>query len=211
MSAMTDSNTVLDAGVATPHFFAADNYFIDEKVNFFKFENTYQVFDEKGANIGSINQKLTFGQKLLRLAVNKGLLPFKLEIKDSQGMLLASISRGWTFFLSKITLSSGDGRTIGTVMQKFKIFKPNFRIFNHEGKQVAEIAGDWKAWNFVIKDESGSQIGTISKKWAGVLKEVFTTADKYHVHIDPAYANMMNKILILSSAITIDMVLKESK
>lgn len=211
MSALTDSNAVLDADVNTPQFFTGNNYFIDEKVNFFKFENTYQVFDEQGANIGSINQKLTFGQKLLRLLVNKKMLPFRLEIKDGRGVLLASISRGWTFFMSKIALSSGDGKTIGTVNQKFRLFKPNFRIFNHEGKQVAEIAGDWTAWNFVIKDESGSQIGTISKKWAGVLKEVFTTADKYYVHIDPAYGNMMNKILILSSAITIDMVLKESK
>ena len=208
---MTDSNAVLDADVKTTQFFAANHYFIDEKVNFFKFENTYQVFDEQGANIGSVNQRLTFGQKLLRLLVNKKMLPFKLEIKDSQGVLLASISRGWTFFLSKIVLRSGDGKTLGTVNQKFKFFKPTFRIFNYEGKQVAEITGDWKAWNFVIKDESGSQIGTISKKWAGMLKEVFTTADKYHVNIDPSYSNMMNKIVILSSAITIDMVLKESK
>lgn len=211
MSTMTDYNTVLDADVKTTQFFAADNYFIDEKVNFFKFENTYQVFDEKGINIGSINQRLTFGQKVLRLLVNKKMLPFKLEIKDSNGALLASISRGWTFFMSKIVLTSGDGKTIGTVSQKFRFFKPTFKIFNHEEKQIAEITGDWKAWNFVIKDESGAQIGTISKKWAGVLKEVFTTADKYHVNIDPSYANMMNKIVILSSAITIDMVLKESK
>ncbi len=208
---MRDSNTVLDADVKTTQFFDADNYFIDEKVNFFKFENTYKVFDEKGANIGSIKQKLTVGQKLLRLVVNKNMLPFKLEIKDINGVLLASISRGWTFFISKIVLSSGDGRSIGTVKQKFKLFKPTFRIFNHEEKEIAEITGDWKAWQFVIKDESGSQIGTISKKWAGVLQEVFTTADKYHVNIDPSYANMMNKILILSAAITIDMVLKESK
>jgi uncharacterized protein YxjI len=208
---MTDSSAVLDADVKTTRFFDANNYFIDEKVNFFKFENTYQVFDEKGANIGSIKQKLTLGQKLLRLALNKAMLPFKLEIKDTNGVLLASISRGWTFFMSKIVVSSGDSKTIGTVRQKFKIFKPTFRIFNHEEKQIAEIAGDWKAWKFVIKDESGSQIGTISKKWAGVLQEVFTTADKYHVNIDPSYANMMNKIVILSAAITIDMVLKESK
>jgi uncharacterized protein YxjI len=211
MKTIHDSNTVLDADVQTTSFFDADNYFIDEKVNFFKFENTYNVFDEKGGNIGSIKQKLTIGQKLLRLAVNKSMLPFKLEIKDINGVLLASISRGWTFFMSKIVLSSGDGKTIGTVKQKFHLFKPTFRIFNHEEKQVAEITGDWKAWKFAIKDESGSQIGTISKKWAGVLQEVFTSADKYHVNIDPSYANMMNKILILSTAITIDMVLKESK
>lgn len=211
MNTTTDSNAVLDADVKTTQFFDANNYFIDERVNFFKFENTYNVFDEKGANIGSIKQKLTFGQKLLRLALNKAMLPFKLEIKDTNGVLLASISRGWTLFVSKIVVSSGDARTIGTVRQKFKLFKPTFRIFDHEEKQIAEINGDWKAWKFVIKDESGSQIGTISKKWAGVLQEVFTTADKYHVNIDPSYANMMNKIVILSAAITIDMVLKESK
>lgn len=208
---MTDSNTVLDADVKTTHFFEANNYFIDEKVNFFKFENTYNVFDEKGSNIGFIKQKLTIGQKLLRLAINKAMLPFKIDIQDKNGVLLASISRGWTFFMSKILISSGDGRTIGTVTQKFRFLKPTFRIFNHEEKHVAEIKGDWKAWKFVIEDEGGAQIGTISKKWAGVLQEVFTTADKYHVSIDPSYANMMNKILILSSAITIDMVLKESK
>ena len=211
MKTMTDATTVLDSDVKTTRFFEANNYFVDEKVAFFKFENTYKVFNEKGAEIGSIRQRLTFGQKLLRLLLSKSMLPFKLEIKDINGVLLASIGRGWTFFMSKIVISSGDGRAIGIVRQKFNLFKPTFKIFNHEDKKVAEINGDWKVWKFVIKDGSGTQIGTISKKWAGVVQEVFTSADKYHVNIDPSYANMMNKIIILSAAITIDMVLKESK
>jgi uncharacterized protein YxjI len=211
---MTDalnSPTILDADVKRTRFFEGHSYFIDEKVNILKFENTYQVFNDKGQNIGSINQTLTFGQKLLRLLLNKAMLPFRLEIKDSNGMLLAAISRGWTLFMSKIVITSGDGNTIGTVQQKFKLFKPTFKIFNHEEKQIAEITGDWKAWNFVINNESGVQIGTVSKKWAGAMKEIFTSADKYLVNIDPSYSNMMNKIIILSAATTIDMVLKESK
>jgi uncharacterized protein YxjI len=207
----TFDSSVIDAKVKTTQFFDGNNYFIDEKVNFFRFENTYQVYDEKGVAIGSINQKLNIGQKLLRLLINKALMPFKLEIKDTNGVLLGSISRGWTFFMSKIVLKSGDDNVIGTVQQKFKLFKPTFKIFNHEQKLIAEITGDWKAWNFVINDDAGAQIGTISKKWAGALREVFTSADKYNVSIDPAYSNMMNKITILSAAITIDMVLKESK
>src|SRR5688500_14574682 len=151
MNTTRDSNAVLDADVKTTQFFEGNNYFIDEKVNFFKFENTYKVFDEGGANIGSIKQRLTIGQKLLRLLINKKMLPFKLEIKDVNDVLLASISRGWTFFMSKIVITSGDGITIGTVRQKFKFFKPTFRIFNYEEKQIAEINGDWKAWKFVIK------------------------------------------------------------
>jgi uncharacterized protein YxjI len=205
------TTTALDADVKRTRFFDGHSYFIDEKVNFFKFENTYQVFNEGGQNIGSINQRLTAGQKALRLLLNKAMLPFKLEIKDSSNVLVASISRGWTFWMSKILITSGDGHMIGTVQQKFKLFKPTFKIFNHQGSQVAEITGDWKAWNFVINDGNGSQVGTISKKWGGAMKEIFTTADKYLVSLDPSYSNMINKIIVLSAAITIDMVLKESK
>lgn len=204
-------STATSTGTKRTNFFEGYSYFIDEKVNFLKFENTYKVFNERGENIGSINQKLSGGDKVLRLLLNKAMLPFRLEIKDAQGMLIASISRGWTFWMSKIVIASGDEKTIGTVEQKFKLFRPTFKILNHNGMQVAEITGDWKAWNFVIKSDTGTQIGTISKKWAGAMKEIFTSADKYFVSLDPNYSNMMNKILVLSAATTIDMVLKESK
>jgi uncharacterized protein YxjI len=208
---LNSPGTALDSDVKRTRFFDGHTYFIDEKVNLFKFENTYQVFNEAGQNIGSINQKLSVGQKALRLLLNKAMLPFRLEIKDSNGMLVAAIARGWTFFMSKIEITSGDGKSIGTVQQKFKLFKPTFKILNFNQQQVAEITGDWTAWNFTIKNSSGGQIGTISKKWAGAMKEIFTSADKYVVTLDPSYANMMDKIIVLSSAITIDMVLKESK
>jgi hypothetical protein len=76
---------------------------------------------------------------------------------------------------------------------------------------VSVITGDWKAWNFKINDSKDKQIGTISKKWNGAMKEIFTTADKYNVDINQEFNDTTNKIAILSGAITIDMVLKESK
>jgi len=192
-------------------FFDSNSYFIDEKVNLFKFENCYKIFNDKGENIGSINQNLSSGQKLLRLLLNKAMLPFLLEIKNSNDELEASISRGWTFFMSRIEIKNANGNIVGTIQQKFKLFKPTFKIFNPSGELIAEITGDWSAWNFKISDTSNNQIGTISKKWAGAMKEIFTTADKYNVTVNPGYSNVENKIAILSGAITIDMVLKESK
>lgn len=193
------------------NFFEGNTFFIDEKVNIFKFENCYQVFNENGEKIGSVKQKLSGGQKFLRLLLNKSMLPFRLEIRDSNDQLLTSITRGWTFIMSKINILDSFENKIGEISQKFKILKPSFRIFNNSGVQIGEISGDWKAWNFIIKDASGIQVGTISKKWAGALKEVFTTADKYNVSIDPAYSNIASKTIILAGALTIDMVLKESK
>jgi len=193
------------------NFFDSNNYFIDEKVNFFKFENCYKVFNDKGSEIGSINQKISIGQKLLRLLLNKNMLPFQLEIKDSKGNLQTSISRGWTFFMSTIIIDDSKGINIGSIKQKFKLFKPTFKIYNKSGQLVAVITGDWKAWDFQIKDAYDRQIGTISKKWNGAMKEIFTSADKYNVDLNSSYTDISNKMTILSSAITIDMVLKESK
>ncbi len=193
------------------NFFSSDSYFVDEKVNFFKFENVYNIYGDTGTQIGAVKQKLTGGQKALRLLLNKAMLPFLLEIKDNNDVVQASIARGWTFFMSKIVIQNPEGIAIGTIKQKFKFFKPTFRIFDTSENLIAEITGDWKAWNFVIKDAGGMQIGAITKKWAGAMQEIFTSADKYNVTINPDYPDKDKKVAILATAITIDMVLKERK
>ena len=193
------------------NFFESNSYFIDEKVNILDFENCYKVYDEKGDSIGSIKQNLSKLQVLRTLVFDKRMLPFVLEIKNSDGQLEASISRGWTFWMPKITIKNAEGIAIGTIKQKFNLFQPTFKLFNTEEVLVGEIKGDLLAWNFKICDASNKEIGTISKKWAGVFKEIFTSADKYNVKMDSNYSNMGNRMLILSCAITIDMVLKERK
>lgn len=192
-------------------FFDANNFFIDEKVNFFQFENSYKIFNEQGVQIGNVKQKLTAGQKFLRLLLNKAMLPFKLEIKDNSDKVLATVSRGWTFFMSKIIITDSFGNSIGSIQQKFKFFKPKFTILNELNLPIAEINGDWKAWDFKITDANLSEIGTISKKWAGAVQEIFTSADKYNVSINGSFKDEKTRIAIISGAITIDMVLKESK
>jgi len=195
-----------------PTFFLGDEYFIDEKVNFLKFTNEYKVYNETGVQIGTINQRMSAGHKFLTLLINKAMMPFKLEITDVEGKLQATISRGWTFWMSKIMVTDPNGVEIGLIKQKFKFFKPTFIISEPtSGSEIAQITGDWKAWNFDIKNSAGQDMGKISKKWAGAMKEIFTSADKYNVSIDPNYAENNNKVAIVATAITIDMVLKESK
>ncbi len=147
----------------------------------------------------------------MRLLLKKSMLPFALEITDLNGDVLVTIKRGWTFWMSKITLTDSKGDLLGKINQKFAILKPTFKIFDEADTEIASITGDWKGWNFKIIDNNLAQIGTISKKWNGIMKEAFTTADKYVVDIVPEYAEDKRKMAIVSCAITIDMVLKESK
>ncbi len=192
-------------------FFEHNEFFIDEKVQFIKMTNEYKVFSKSGEQIGAVKQTLSGGQTVLRLLLNKAMLPFTLNINDQNGQTLVVIKRGWTWFTSKITILDNTGRLIGIIKQKIRLFKPTFKILNPGMQEVGVITGDWKAWNFEIKDSVGNSIGIITKKWAGIAKELFTTADKYIVTIKPEFTHEMNKIIILSAAITIDMVLKESK
>ncbi len=194
-----------------PEFFESNEYFIDEKVQFFKFHNVYKVYDPMGLQVGTVTQHVSGWHKVLRLFLKKAMFPFMLQITDNNEQVLVSIHRGWTFWLSKIVIKDANGNTTGFIKQKFRFLKPRFQIFDANENQVAEINGDWRAWNFSITDSNGIQIGLINKKWAGVAKEFFTSADKYHVSIEPGYTENTNKINIVATAITIDMVLKESK
>lgn len=197
--------------IKTPKFFESNEYFIDQKVNYFKFEAEYKVFGQDGNQIGIIKQRISTGHKILRLLLNKAMLPILLEIVDMDGNVLAIIKRGWTFFMSKITVQNGNHETIGVIKQKWAFLKPSFHIMDVNENKIAEIKGDWKGWNFYISENNGQPIGTISKKWAGAMKEIFTAADKYNVSIREEYKEGNDKIVIVSTAITIDMVLKESK
>lgn len=197
-----------------PKFFEGNHYFIDEKVGLFKFSNQYKVFNEEGLQLGNIVQNVSGWHKVLRVIGNfKAMMPFTLEIQDMDSTVLAVIQRGWTFWMSKIQILDGSGNIIGHIRQKFRWFKPTFRILDTQELDIATITGDWKAWNFTIREGNaeGPQIGIITKKWNGVVKEFFTSADKYIVSIEPSVAEDTRKIAIVATAITIDMVLKESK
>jgi uncharacterized protein YxjI len=198
-----------DDGKNLSHFFSHNDFFIDEKVAFLKFTNSYKVYNSDGSQIGSIQQTMPAFYKVLSLIINKSLLPMKLDIKDMDDNTLVSLKRGWTFFMSKMQILDSNGNLIAAIKQKFRLLKPSFTVFDSGDNQLAVISGDWKAWNFTISDANQKQIGTITKKWNGVLKEFFTTADKYIVSINPGLETA-DKIPILAAAITIDMVLKES-
>lgn len=193
-------------------FFTPNTYFIDEKVNFFRFANAYKIYNENGDQLGQVEQKLSLGAKILRFLINKSILPYKFDIVNVNGTVEATVQRGWTFWMTKTNILDASGNLVGKVRQKFAFLNATFIIETTEGQEIARIVGDWKAWNFVITDNTGTEIGSITKKWNGVMKEVFTSADKYIVDLIPAYNNdSTQKMIVLTTAITIDMVLKDGK
>lgn len=194
-----------------PHFFLNDQFFVDEKVRIFGIRNEYKVYNKDGEQIGFIKQIMSTSEKILHIFLGRAMMPFTFEIQDLEGNVLSVIKRDWTIWMSKISVITPDGTIIGYVQQKFTFLKPKFEILSTDGQKIAEIKGDFLAWNFSIVNTEEKEIGRITKKWSGMLQEAFTTADKYLVDVDQSLAEDTNKIAILTAAITIDMVFKEQQ
>jgi uncharacterized protein YxjI len=55
-----------------------------------------------------------------------------------------------------------------------------------------------------------AELASVAKKWAGLGKEMFTTADNYMLSIQPTVkSDARVRTLILAAVLCIDMVLKE--
>ena len=76
---------------------------------------------------------------------------------------------------------------------------------------MAEVKGDWKGWNFKFIGQDGREIGTVTKKWAGIGKELFTSADNYIIALNDGSSHANAGALLLAAGLAIDIVYKEKK
>ncbi len=179
-----------------------------------KFSDTYDILDpETKAQLGVAKEKPGLIVHLLRFLVNKRFLPTKVFIyqgakpEDESGLLF-SIQRGVSLFAPKVDICDANGRSVGYLRNKIFSIGGGFNVFDASGLQYAQVKGNWKGWTFRILDMAGQEIGTITKKWAGLGKELFTSADNYmiglHRDADPGTA-----VLLLAAGLAIDIIYKE--
>jgi uncharacterized protein YxjI len=191
-------------------------YFIRERVGFMKLADTYDILDpESHAQIGIAKEKPGLWVHVLRFLLSKRLLPTKVFVyegdnPEDESKLLFSIQRGATLFRSKVSIVGKSGQIVGWFQSKMFSLGGAFRVFDAAGSEVALVKGDWRGWNFRFLDKDENELGTITKKWAGIGKELFTSADNYIITLnqEPAPAR---GILLLAAGLAVDTVYKEKE
>lgn len=190
-------------------------YIIDEKVSAFKFANAYKIYDTAGNIIGGIQQvNISGGAKAARLLMGssmKAAQGFQFNILDNDGRVLTSIKRGGMgggmAALRTVSIMDGSGNLIG-YLKMVPGLKPHMNITDASENIFCSIDGDTMGRNFVVKDMSGKQIGEINKKFAGVARTVFTTADRYRVALYGTFSDVQ-KDIVTTATIAVDMIMHE--
>lgn len=129
----------------------------------FSWFDSYDIFDEEGNTIFSVQGQLSWGHKLV--------------IYDAHGCEVGTVIERVLTFLPKFEIYE-NGNYVGCISKELSFFTPHYNIdFNGW-----HIDGTWLEWDYDISDRNGNIVARISK-------ELFHLRDTYVIDVcDPADA-----------------------
>jgi len=188
-----------------------NSFFVKEHVGMFKAANNYDILDPESQDIILECREESLGAitKLLRFTDYKRMTPFNVTIRTPEGQQIVRVSRGISIFLSKVSVFDENDAYIGGFKQKLFSIGGKFNVLDDQENEICKLKGKWTSWDFKFVDKD-TEYAHVSKEWAGLGKELFTSADNYMLEIyDNAPQDSNMRKLILAAVMCIDMVLKE--
>ena len=187
-------------------------YLFKEHVGLLKASNNYDIYDPESKDVilHCREKNLNPAYKIVRMFFQdfKRMTPFEIEISILDGKKILKVKKGFSLFLSKIQVFDENDKIVGIFKQRLS-FKSNFDMLDKRENLVCKLKGNFIGWNFKFL-KGDSEVGLVTKKWAGLGKEMFTSADNYILEIkDKVEKDSLLRLLILAAVICIDMVIKE--
>jgi len=178
-----------------------------EIVTGFETKNKYVVQDEQGQQLYfAAEQK---GSLLARLFL-KANRPFYLAILDNNGNIKMSVTRPFRFMFHEATVKDEQGKVLGVIKKNFSIISKHYTLFGSDNNELYTLKGPLlKPWTFNIR-KHGNDVGKITKKWSGLLKETFSDADNFGIEF-PVNIDNETKAFLLGCVFLIDFVHFEDK
>lgn len=101
------------------------------------------------------------------------------------------------------------GNVVGYFKSKLLSLGGAFYVYDKHDNQVALVKGDWKGWNFRFLTNDQQDLGIVTKKWSGLGKELFTSADNYMISVNEGASEAVAALLI-AAGIAVDTIFKEA-
>jgi uncharacterized protein YxjI len=193
-----------------PKLFTEKILVVNQKAKLLELVNEYKVLDQEGNQIGAVAEVgQSTAKKIARLVSSLDqFMTHTYEIRDVDDTAVLVLTRPRKFVKSSFLLAKPDGTEVGQVKQANVFGKIRFSL-EAGGQAVGSInAENWRAWNFNIQDTSGKEVARITKKWVGLAKATFTTADNYVIEINEEMEDPLLS-LVVAAALCVDTALKQ--
>lgn len=168
----------------------------------FELRNRYTVRDTNGADLfHAVETKNNF---LARLIL-RSLRPFEIELRTPEQSLALRLRRPFRFYFHELEIVDTNGSLLGSLKREFSFLRRIYTVRDAQGGEAYRLFGPLlHPWTFNI-ERGGAASGKITKKWSGLLKEVFADADNFGIEF-PTGASLREKALLLGAVFLIDFV-----
>ena len=145
----------------------------------------------------------------IRLCGYKATTPFDIRVKSTDGKPVLRVSRGYPVLASRVTVLDHTDTVIGVFRQKILSISGKFDVLDAGGRPLCRLEGGLTGWSYRFLAANDVELGRVTKKWAGLGRELLTGADDFVLQIDDAVpANSEVRRLIFASVICIGIALK---
>lgn len=142
------------------------------KQRLFSWFDSYDIYDEYGEVLFTVQGKLSLGHCL--------------HVLDRAGNHIATLQERVLTFLPKFELYLGEVY-VGCIRKEFTFFRPKFTL-DCNGWQVN---GEVFEWDYQISDETGGRIATITK-------ELFHLTDTYVIDVEQQENALLALLVVLA-------------
>lgn len=171
----------------------------------FETRNKYQILDHNQSKIGYCAEVGKGFLKILQRIFLRVHRPMDIQVWNQAREEVLRCKRPFYWFFSDMEVFDSENKLLGTAHRKFAFITKVYEICDSQGILFATIKSPiWKLWQFPIRSTAGVEIGMINKNWGGLLKEIFTDADKFQVSF-PGDFDSSKKAVLFCTAITIDL------
>jgi hypothetical protein len=187
-------------------------YFVKKRLGLFKAAFDYDILaPESGETILECREPdLRLSSKTLRFIGDRRMMPFNVSVCIPGGEPVIQLKRGWTFMRSSVRVTDGAGAEVGGFRQRVLTIGGSFDIFDPQEEALCSLRGTASGWEYRCTAPNETELAHVTKMWAGIGKEFFTSAQNFILKIaDDVPADDPARTLILAAVLCIGIVLKE--
>ncbi|MGI8331191.1 phospholipid scramblase-related protein [Actinomadura scrupuli] len=168
----------------------------------------YEIFNADNALLAVAAETDVRSRRKALLAARPGALPDvrSLVVSGADGAPLLTVEQQESRRLTLVRRP--DGELVGAI--RAERTTRHYTLLGAADQPVGTITGDLSLRHFVVSDDQGRRAALVNKKWAGLLAELLTTADRYAVEISDPVPEPL-RTLVVMSAVVLDLTLHEFK
>ncbi|RFU42688.1 hypothetical protein DZF91_05270 [Actinomadura logoneensis] len=181
-------------------------------------QTRYDVVDDRGTLLAYVtDQQVRSRREAVRAALPQNVrsshatLVLK-DASDAPRFVIDKVDAWLTHVHLAVTGDEGDevmrGDRVGTV--RANSTRRQYFLLDADETELAQAIGDLRLRTFPVTDNQRNRFAGITKKWAGLRAELFTTADRYAVEFTEEVSESL-RVLVVVTAIVLDLMAYESK